>query len=521
MKIRARNPLPSRVELATPVWLPVATPASAGLEFLPLPVVVLDQSGLIRDCNSAALRLFGRERSHLDRLPFAVLVKQGDINAFVRHLQLAKERPNETIESELCVRGRERHAIPVQLVTRAAFATSGLVFQTALVDLTERKAREQQLEEVRQYTELFEFVPEPLLVIDLDLNIVSTNAAFRERLRCTRAEVEGLALDQINLFRWNTPELFPALQKVAAGGAVMHNFPCEVVLVGLGERLFFLVNARKPAREEGKRPVVLVAMQDVTRQRGVEFQHEQLVEDLRHLNMQLETRVHERTAELRDANKVLSALSRRLVGAQETERRRIAETLHDDIGQLLTALNLVLKRARRASSITELSEAELLVVDLLERVRRLAMNLRPHVLDNLGLAVALRWHAKNFSEHAGIPVQLHLRGIPRNLRVELAVTAFRFVQEALTNVARHSHAKCASVSVIQLDGFLEIEVRDNGRGFDPDHVPNTCSGIANLRERICLSGGEFSITSAPHRGTTMRGMLPCATDAPAPDAQQK
>jgi signal transduction histidine kinase len=222
--------------------------------------------------------------------------------------------------------------------------------------------------------------------------------------------------------------------------------------------------------------------------------------------------VTERAAELREANKELRALSKRLVEAQEIERRKIAETLHDDIGQVLTALNLVLKRARKTSSVADLTQAELLVASLLERVRNLSVNLRPHVLDNFGLAVALQWHVKTFAEQTKIRVALSTHNVRRDLPADAVTTAFRVVQEALTNVARHSGAKRASVSVAVRRDCLRIEVQDDGCGFDPAKLPVGSSGLANLRERVRLSSGDFEIESTRAGGTTVRATVPVASE---------
>jgi PAS domain S-box-containing protein len=218
--------------------------------------------------------------------------------------------------------------------------------------------------------------------------------------------------------------------------------------------------------------------------------------------------VTERAEELKEANLELRALSRRLVEAQETERRKVSETLHDDFGQVLTGLNLVLKRARKTNAGPELEKAEALVADLLERVRNLSMNLRPHVLDNLGLVVALRWHLQKFSEQSGIATSLRTERIPRQLPPELATTVFRIVQEALTNVARHSAAKRASVKLARRAGAIEVAITDNGRGFDPGKLGKSTAGLANMRERVRLTGGEFFVEAKPRKGTTIRATLP-------------
>ena len=264
----------------------------------------------------------------------------------------------------------------------------------------------------------------------------------------------------------------------------------------------------RAARIKGKSPVALVQMPDVTSQRATDVERELLLQELSQLNAQLEARVGERTAELGRANRELRALSQRLIDAQETERRKVADVLHDDIGQLLTALNSVLKRSRAGRANPNLTEAESIVADLLERVRQLSHNLRPHVLDNLGLVMALRWHVKKFSEQTGIRVTLRLRHVPSGIAPEVATTVFRVVQEALTNVARHSGAQRARVSVIHRDGAFELEIRDNGGGFDPEHLPKDSSGLVNLRERVRLSDGEFTIESRRGRGTTVRATVP-------------
>jgi len=202
----------------------------------------------------------------------------------------------------------------------------------------------------------------------------------------------------------------------------------------------------------------------------------------------------------------LEALSHRLVGLQEEERRQIARDLHDGAGQLLMALQLSLDeerpdRERSASILRELSD----------QLHGISMSLRPPMLDDLGLLPALRWHLERFKSQTGVVVRLDHQGLDRRFRPELEIAAFRIVQEALTNVARHAHVKAASVGVTLRRGVLHVEVTDRGTGFDPDAVgPGVSAGLIGMRERASLLGGMLSVQSSPGGGTKISSELPGA-----------
>jgi PAS domain S-box-containing protein len=223
--------------------------------------------------------------------------------------------------------------------------------------------------------------------------------------------------------------------------------------------------------------------------------------------------VTERAEELREANKELRALSQRLVLAQENERRHLARELHDEVGQQLTGLKMVLHRAisetgaRRDKDITE---AERIAGELLQRVRRLSVDLRPSVLDDLGLGVAIRTHVDTFIERTGIRVRLSCRDLPEeHISPEVKMTAFRAVQEALTNVARHAQAESAAVEVRAQRTQLHIEVRDAGKGFRPRVRRKAgSSGLDGMRERVALTGGQLLLETAPGHGTRVAVALP-------------
>lgn len=226
--------------------------------------------------------------------------------------------------------------------------------------------------------------------------------------------------------------------------------------------------------------------------------------------------VTERVEELREANQELRALSRRLVLAQENERRHLARELHDEVGQQLTGLKMVLHRASagagasRDSRDTAIAEAERIAGGLLQRVRRLSVDLRPSVLDDLGLGVAIRTHVDSFIERTGIRVRLSCGELPEEtIPADIKMTAFRAVQEALTNVARHARAKSAVVKVRTERMQLHIEVRDTGKGFSlRARRKKSSSGLDGMRERVALTGGQVLLETAPGRGTRVAVALP-------------
>ena len=234
---------------------------------------------------------------------------------------------------------------------------------------------------------------------------------------------------------------------------------------------------------------------------------------LRLAQAELEQRVAERTAELSEANAALRAMSLRLVEVQEKERRFVAHELHDQLGQTLTGLKLVLEMSLKPTDPAQMesfAEALRLIDDLMERIRRLSVDLRPHMLDDLGLVPALEWHFRRFGKQTGIQVQLKRTAGFNRLPAPIETAAYRIVQEALTNVARHSGAKEAGVRLWADDERLRLQVEDRGRGFQPEQAlaARNSTGLAGMRERAELLGGEFTLESSPGSGTLITVELP-------------
>jgi PAS domain S-box-containing protein len=204
----------------------------------------------------------------------------------------------------------------------------------------------------------------------------------------------------------------------------------------------------------------------------------------------------------------LSVVSRRLVEAQELERRELARELHDEVGQLLTGLKLMLETAG-ARDARRREEMKSIVNDLMTRVRGLSMSLRPPMLDDLGLVPALLWLVEHYTSQTGVVVEFGHEGVNTRFPPAVETAAFRIAQEALTNVARHAGVKRATMVVDADAERLCVEVRDEGRGFDVLATRGMASaGLAGMRERARLVAGRVTLESGPGEGTRVRAVLP-------------
>ncbi|MGH2721557.1 MAG: ATP-binding protein, partial [Actinomycetota bacterium] len=216
----------------------------------------------------------------------------------------------------------------------------------------------------------------------------------------------------------------------------------------------------------------------------------------------------------------LEAHARLVVEAQEAERRRIARELHDEIGQTLTGLKLTLEQLERAppSEVGEgLDRALTLVAELMSRVDILSLDLRPAMLDDLGLLPALLWLVGRYYAQTGVRVAIEHSGLERKLEPDVETAAYRIVQEALTNVARHADTGRARVRCKAGEDAFLIEVSDEGTGFDSSAAsPGTLKfGLVGMEERARLVGGTLTVTSEPGKGTTVVASLPLRRGGPA------
>jgi PAS domain S-box-containing protein len=209
----------------------------------------------------------------------------------------------------------------------------------------------------------------------------------------------------------------------------------------------------------------------------------------------------------------LQFLSRSLVEVQEAERRFLAKELHDQVGQILTGLQFTLQSGKQLAEgdlKAQLGEAQSMVGMLMKQIRELSLRLRPSMLDDMGLLPTLLWHFDQYTRQTAIAVKFSHFGLDKRFSPELEITAYRLVQEALTNVARYAQVKEVEVFTNAAEDALRIQVIDAGLGFDTDQVvaDRKTFGLAGMRERVLLIGGDLVVKSTRGEGTEILAVLP-------------
>lgn len=227
----------------------------------------------------------------------------------------------------------------------------------------------------------------------------------------------------------------------------------------------------------------------------------------------LEGRSEEQHGRTQQAEQELRRLSNQLVRTQEEERKNLSRELHDEVGQMLTALRMEIGRAERAQALGSpaftqtVAESKALVDRMMRMVRDLAMGLRPSMLDDLGLEPALAWQAREFSRRYNVPVDLAVDGDLERLPDPQRTCVYRVVQEALTNCAKHSAATEIEVKVVRGRTRLDVSVRDNGVGM-ASTTNHKGLGLTGIKERVKDINGAASIETRPGGGTVVHITLP-------------
>jgi signal transduction histidine kinase len=222
----------------------------------------------------------------------------------------------------------------------------------------------------------------------------------------------------------------------------------------------------------------------------------------------------------RQMQEQLRLLSRQLLSAQEEERKKISRELHDVIAQTLTSINLRLAALKQEAAVNtkglerSIGRTQELVERSVSIVHRFARELRPTVLDDLGLIPALHTFMKGFKAETGIRVSLSAFAAVEEVNGDKRTVLFRVAQEALTNIARHAQASWAEVKIQKLDGAICLKIKDNGKGFPTERVLHAKRqkrlGLLGMRERVEMVNGNFTVTSVPGRGTTIVARIPLA-----------
>lgn len=459
------------------------------LESVPECVKLLTQDGTLLEMNSAGLKMVEADSISQvigKRVGFLICPEQRD--AFHELNQHAFAGGSGTLEYEIVgLRGTRRwlevHASPLR-------NPNGQITCVLSVtrDITERHRAEMRLRasEIR-FATIFRASPIGICITTLaEGRYLDVNDAFCGLLGHTRQELIGQT--SVSLKHWvnltDRAELFTELKKNGSIRRFEAEFRRKDGSVG------YALRSVERLTLDGQ-DCALTLFSDITESKRA-------------------------NAELIASRQNLESLSHQLISAQETERRHLARELHDELGQVLTAMKIQLWGTQQSAETTtrvKLEESLSMIDRAIDQVRNLSLDLRPPQLDDLGLVAALNWYLKKQSEIAGF--RYHFTVDPEDISVStnLATTCFRITQEAVTNAIRHANPSDVYVELFQRDLELHLTVRDNGRGFVVTEAHQRASrgdslGLSGMQERANLALGHLAIDSTPGSGTTIHAWFP-------------
>ena len=394
------------------------------------------------------------------------------------------------------------------------------LYRKASVEIRMRQTAEKALRESEvRYRRLYHHTPAMLHSIDIKGRIVSVSDYWSEVMGYGRDEVIGRRLTSFfseQSRRYAEEIVFPEFFKTGFIKDVAYQFVNKD-----GRFIDVLLSAIADRDEAGNIIRTLAVSIDVTERKKAEEALKHAKEELSRYSKDLERQVQNRTREihsnliaLKKAQGQLRRLSAGIMASQEKERSAIARELHDELGQVLTALRMdsVWMQERLKETDPRASERALTMCQLIDKniedVRGMAFRLRPGVLDDLGLVDALDWYTTDFERRTETTCVFEYSEIPA-LSETVATAAYRITQEAMTNVARHAMASSIEVILNAPNGMLTLAVVDDGRGFNPNDLSDSEGlGVAGMRERASLVGGTLEVESQADKGTRVLFTVP-------------
>lgn len=436
-----------------------------------LPILILEADLRIRKFSHLAAHMFHLISSDVGR-PLTDVAWEADIpdlGALVRQVSEHQQCVDRDVQA------RDGRWYRLRIRPCEGSRSNGPVLLALGTISTVRRSLEWVRQE-REFAEAFaSTVREPLLVLDTEFRVVRASRAFYDMFRVFPRATEGQILFQLGAGEWNVPDLRGMLENVLSGNSRLGNVELELEFPPAGFRTMS-INARPVLAARGSASMILLAIDDITERQRSE-----------------------------------AALAR----ARDEERRLLAREVHDDLVQRLARVAIDLGACAADTKKSEENRQQQLrslqsrVIEAAEVGRRLAHELHPTELEDLGLESALRGYCESLSEEWGIRVEFTCRNLPAEFKRETASCIYRVAQESLRNIAKHAEAQRARVVLEAAGELLRLRVADSGAGF-PLSSSYTASGIgiASMRERVRLSGGIFVIQSAPGRGTQILVEIP-------------
>ena len=460
------------------------------LDESPLGVRIVTADGDTLYANRAILDFYGYDSlEELRKTPLRARYTPESYAEFQKRKQQRQRGDFSTSEYEISIVRKNGEVLHLQVHRKQVLWDNAKQFLVMYQDITERKRAEEALRESEErFRRLYQQAPLGYQSLDAEGCFIEVNQAWLDLLRCSRDEVIGrwfgdfLAPQEVDAFKQRFP-------RFKATGEV--HVDLEMVQRA-GSTIIVHIDGKTGHDEHGQFKQTHCILYDITERKRAE-------------------------EELKTAKSRLQRLSHRLLEVQENDRRAIARELHDEIGQILTAAKIDLQVVRRGKIPEDLAarlDENIASLDnCLSRVRNLSLDLRPSMLDDLGLVAALRWQLNRQAERAGFQVHLAAEDAPERLHPELETVCYRIVQEALTNIAKHAHAHNVWVELTSSDREVLLSVRDDGVGFHvesalADAAHGVSFGILGMQERASLLAGKLEIVSAREKGTTVTARFP-------------
>jgi two-component system sensor histidine kinase DegS len=514
-----------------------------------LVIVLLGRNLAIRRFSTQAEKQFGLRSRDLGRQIGSIRHRLvgTDLQALIRGVI------RNVRECEREVQGQDGrwHALRV----RPYFTLDGRVDGAVLVltDIDAGKQAEREAVSARDFAEaVISTMRDPVLILDNNLRVRKVNESYLKTFRTTATAVMNHSVFKLGRRSWESPRLRTLLQRILPRRTAFADFEISQQFPKIGRRTFVL-HGRMLSQDPGHREKILLGMQDITERKKIEEalckaeillsryagQQEDLVArrtgqlsrrtaQLSASNVQLkaslrtvrqgreEIGAHLLSAQL--LQKKLRYVTHQILTAQEEERKKISRELHDEVVQTLVGINVELSALVHGNSPDvrllkdKISSTQRLVESSVDAVHRFARDLRPAVLDDLGLVPALRTYCEGLAERKKLKIHLTADRAVEQLASDKRTVLFRVTQEALTNVARHAHASHVKLRITKTGAIMRLEISDNGKSFPVQKKlqakGNKRLGLVGMRERVEMVGGTFTIESTPGQGTTVRADLP-------------
>ena len=458
-------------------------------------IVTIDPGQRVVQFNAAAERVFRWPRNAVIGQPIDMLLPERFRGAHRAHVErfgqtqtTSRTMGNQTVLFGLRADGEE---FPIEASISQHVEDGRKLFTVILRDVTRRVRSEELLARSEaRLRGILDSAMDAIITIDERQHVVLFNAAAEEVFRCPRDQAIGAPLD------WFIPERFRGghrelVEEFGSTGAASRRMGHARVVMGLrrdGEE--FPIEASISQTSEGGQRFYTVILRDVTER----------------------TRAEEA---LRQSRQEIQDLALTASTAREQEKSRIARELHDELGQALTALKIDVGYLREHLEGADLDVArklasmQVLLDGTVAAARRISADLRPLMLDDLGLLAACEWLAHNFTNRTGIACELVVGAGDLDLPDPHATAIFRVFQESLTNVSKHSEATQVEATLERTDDGIVLTVRDNGRGFSMNDPRRPGSyGLVGLKERALLLGGTVQVESEPGGGTRIEMRIP-------------